>query len=72
MTFKENHEGEEEVLEIPFIGNGFNYEAESFGELLLTDQKESQIMPLSESLEIAIQMDEIRKDWGLIYPMDLH
>ena len=58
-------------MEIPFIGNGFNYEAESFGELL-TDQKESQIMPLSESLEIAIQMDEIRKDWGLIYPMDLH
>ena len=72
MTFKENHEGKEEVLEIPFIGNGFNYEAESFGELLLTDQKESQIMPLSESLEIAIQMDEIRKDWGLIYPMDLN
>ena len=24
MTFKENHEGKEEVLEIPFIGNGFN------------------------------------------------
>ena len=52
MTFKENHEGKEEVLKIPFIGNGFNYEAESFGELLLTDQKESQIMPSLKVLKL--------------------
>ncbi len=70
MTFKENHQDNEEIVEIPFTGNGFNYEAESFGELLLNGQKESQIMPLAESLEIAKQMDSIREKWGLVYPMD--
>jgi hypothetical protein len=27
-------------------------------------------MPLNESLEIMKQMDQIRKEWPLIYPMD--
>ena len=27
-------------------------------------------MPLDESLEIMKQMDQIRKEWDLVYPMD--
>jgi hypothetical protein len=70
MTFMETNGEEEETIEMPFKGNGFNYEAESFGNLFLEGKKESPIMSLSESLEIISQLDQIRKDWDLIYPMD--
>jgi len=38
--------------------------------LLLDGKKESPIMPLNESLEIMRQMDQIRRKWNLVYPMD--
>ena len=61
---------EPEVISMPFEGNGFNYEAESFGKLFLAGEKESPIMPLEESLSIHQVMDEIREKWGMVYPMD--
>ena len=70
MTFTETNGDKHETVEMPFEGNGFNYEAESFGKLWLEGKKESPIMPLYESLEIMKQMDQIRKEWPLIYPMD--
>lgn len=70
MTFTETNGVANETIEMPFKGNGFNYEAESFGNLFLEGKKESPIMSLSESLEIMSQLDQIRKEWNLIYPMD--
>ena len=70
MTFTETNGEASETIEMPFVGNGFNYEAESFGDLLIQGKKESPIMPLDESLTIMNQMDQIRKEWNLIYPMD--
>lgn len=70
MTFTETNSEQSEIIEMPFEGNGFNYEAESFASLLLKGKKESPIMPLNESLQIMQQMDEIRKEWPLTYPMD--
>ena len=70
MTFTETNGEASETIEMPFVGNGFNYEAESFGALLIQGKKESPIMPLDESLTIMNQMDQIRKEWNLIYPMD--
>lgn len=70
MTFTETNGDVSETIKIPFVGNGFNYEAESFGNLLNEGKKESPIMPLLESLEIMKQMDQIRKQWNLVYPMD--
>ena len=69
MTFTETNGETSETIEMPFEGNGFNYEAQSFGDLLVQDKK-SPIMPLDESLEIMKQMDLIRKEWDLVYPMD--
>ena len=37
---------------------------------LFSKGKKSPIMPLGESLEIMQQMDQIRKEWPLTYPMD--
>ena len=68
MTIDFHRSGKTDVMEMPFEGNGFNYEAESFGKLMLSDKKESPIMPLAESLEIIQLMDEIRSSWGLKYP----
>ena len=70
MTFTETNGSNVDTIEMPFTGNGFNYEAESFGNLLLDGKKESPIMPLNESLEIMRQMDQIRRKWNLVYPMD--
>ena len=68
MTIEDHPSGQTETIEMPFQGNGFNYEAEAFGELLRTGGKESPVMTLSESLEIMRVMDEIRECWGLKYP----
>ena len=43
---------------MPFQGNGFNYEAKSFGDLLLSGEKDSPIMPLRESLAIHEVMEQ--------------
>ena len=37
---------------------------------VLEGKKRVQCMPLNESLEIMKQMDQIRKEWPLICPMD--
>lgn len=70
MTFTETNGDKSETIEMPFEGNGFNYEAKSFGDLLIQGKIESPIMPLDESLEIMKQMDQIRNEWNLVYPMD--
>ena len=43
--FTETNGDKHETIEMPFEGNGFNYEAESFGTLWLEGKKESPIMP---------------------------
>lgn len=58
------------TVEMPFEGNGFNYEAEFFGELLLEGKMDNEIMPLDESLQIMSLLDQIRRTWGLRYPFE--
>ena len=56
---------------MPFIGNGFNYEAEHFGNLIKEERTESDIMPLAESLSIAKTMDQIREHCEVRYPFEM-
>jgi predicted dehydrogenase len=58
------------TVEMPFAGNGFNYEAEFFGKLLLEGKTDNEIIPLAESLEIMSLLDQIRRKWGLRYPFE--
>jgi predicted dehydrogenase len=60
----------EKVIEIPFIGNGYNYEAQEVMNCLRADRTESPVMPLDETLAIMQTMDEIRAQCGLRYPME--
>ncbi|MDJ0844570.1 Gfo/Idh/MocA family protein [Crocosphaera sp.] len=53
-----------------FSGNGYNYEAQEVINCLQTNQLESTIMPLNETLKIMEIMDSIRHQWHLIYPQE--
>ena len=70
ITICSRKESANKVIERPFSGNGFNYEAEHFSQLLIDGKKESDIMSLKESLEIITLLDEIRESWGFSYPFE--
>ena len=57
-------------IEIPFDGNGYNYEAAEVMRCLRAGKLESDIMPLDESLSIMETVDKIRSQCGLRYPME--
>jgi predicted dehydrogenase len=59
-----------ETIEIPYPGNGYNFEAEEAGRCLREGRLESETMPLDETLAIVQTLDTIRAQWGLRYPMD--
>lgn len=54
----------------PYIGNGYNYEAAEVMQCLRKGVLESPIMPLDETLSLMETMDEIRREWNLVYPQD--
>jgi len=61
---------DEHIIDLPFKGNGYTDEAESFMEVIRSGRLESDAMPLEESLSIMRTMDAIRAQWGLKYPME--
>jgi predicted dehydrogenase len=63
-------DGKSELVEVPFEGNGYNYEAAEVGRCLRAGLKESPTMPLDESVAIMRTLDAIRAQWGLKYPME--
>lgn len=70
MEVHVHHEGEApEVLAFPYgEGEGFKYEIEHAMECISLGKKESDIMPLSETLAIMEIMDSFRREWNLVYP----
>lgn len=52
------------------MGNGYNYEAAEVDRCLRAGLKESPVMPLSETLTTLRTMDELRRQWGLVYPQE--
>jgi predicted dehydrogenase len=59
---------EDETVEAPASGNGFNYEAAEVMRCLEAGKTESDIMPLDETVSVMRTMDGIRAAWGLKYP----
>ena len=59
-----------ETAELPADGNGYNYEAAEAMKCMSEGKLESEIMPLDETLSIMKTMDEVRKQWGLVYPTE--
>lgn len=52
---------DEQVIDLPIEGNGYNYEVEEVVNCLQGGKLESDIMPLKESLEIIGTIEKIRK-----------
>lgn len=61
---------DDEPIELPYEGNGYNYEAQEVARCMGQGLTESPIMPLDESLEIMKTMDALRAQWGVKYPME--
>jgi predicted dehydrogenase len=59
---------ETSYIELPIIGNGYNYQAVAVGECLRAGQTEHPVMPLDETLWLMETMDTLRAAWGLRYP----
>jgi len=58
----------DEFIELPIIGNGYNYEAAAVMEHLRAGTTESPIMPLDETIALMENLDAVRAPWGLRYP----
>lgn len=54
----------------PFTANGYVYEAEEVNNCIREGKLESDLLPLKDTLDIIKIMDEIRADWGLVYPQE--
>ena len=63
-------DGSSEDIEVPFEGNGYNYEAAEVMRCLREGALESPTMPLDETLQIMRTLDEVRQQIGLRYPAD--
>lgn len=61
---------EDEVISLPYEGNGYNIEAAAVMHCLRKGKLESDVMPLDETLAIMQTLDAIRAQWGLKYPME--
>ena len=61
---------DDERLELPVAGNGYNYEAAEVMRCLRAGELESPVMPLAETLAIMQTMDQLRAQWGLKYPSE--
>jgi dihydrodiol dehydrogenase / D-xylose 1-dehydrogenase (NADP) len=59
---------EPEKIQLPIEGNGFVYEIAEVVRCLRDGKRESEIMPLSETLAVMSVMDGMRKAWGMEYP----
>ena len=58
-SFKGDHEGE-----------GYQFEIAAVQEDIRNGRLENELMPLDESIAIAEVMDELRSQWGLVYPFE--
>jgi predicted dehydrogenase len=62
--------GETTTVEMPYEGNGYQFEAAEVMACLRANKLESDLMPLDETLSIIQTLDVIRAQWGLIYPTE--
>ncbi len=61
-------DGEEKTVKIPFKSNGLIHQAIEAQACLRAGKTESAILPLSDSLAVMRLMDQMRAEWGVVYP----
>jgi len=63
-------QGQEKEIKFERLGNGYSYEAAEVMRCLRDGEVECPIMPLDASIAIMKTMDQVRQQWGLVYPME--
>lgn len=58
----------EELLDFPFEGSGYRFQAAEAARCIRAGQSESPIMPHAETLQIMKTMDTVRAQLGVTYP----
>lgn len=61
---------DEQIIDVPFEGNGYHYEAAAVMECLRMGKMEHSLMPWTTTLALLETMDTIRAQIGLRYPME--
>ena len=59
-----------EVVQVPYEGNGYGYQVREVHACLREGKLESDVVPLADTLEIMTLLDEMRGQWGLVYPQE--
>ena len=65
-----NYELVERIVRPSDMINGYEYQVYESLRCIQAGLAESPMMPHHETISIMKQMDELRKEWGVIYPMD--
>ncbi|MCL4265853.1 MAG: Gfo/Idh/MocA family oxidoreductase [Anaerolineae bacterium] len=60
----------DQLIELPFTGNGYNYEATAVMDCLRSGKTQHPLMPWATTLALQDTMDKIRTQWELRYPAD--
>lgn len=60
----------QETLEPPMLVNGYEYEVLACKKAIEAGQFECAEMPLVKTIEIMERMDELRREWGVVYPFE--
>ena len=55
---------------VPDQISGYEYEVKECIEAVRTGKPESDSMPLADSIQVMEIMDELRRQWGLVYPQE--
>lgn len=65
-----NGETEPTVIEVPFDFTGYEYEVRAASEAIEQGKLSCDQMPPQETLRILKIMDQLRADWGVLYPFE--
>lgn len=61
---------DDEIIEMPLEGNGWNYQAVEVQACMHAGKTESAVMPLDETLAIMQTLDRVRALWNFKYPFE--
>ncbi len=64
----ELNDGTRYARRTPFEVNGFEYQIREVEKCLKSEQRESRIMTHQNTVDVLVLMDQMRSDWGLVFP----
>ncbi len=67
IVWKEGQQGEQVILTEPVAGQGYQLEAAHVMECLDAGKTESDLIPLSFSMDLMELLDQVRKDAGIVF-----